>query len=112
MEGPVLLLQRPAGQEERQSDGSEEHHDRRDDHCQPESNQVRLANPRRSVSVRVLVSVHLATFLLARVDVAHSLDAMPVWVLTCVGAWSEVDAALIDAVTVEAWMPMTSCSTD
>jgi len=34
VEGPGLLAQRPARQEERQSDGSEEHHDRRDDQCQ------------------------------------------------------------------------------
>ena len=78
----VLLLQRPTSQKDGQSEGGEDHHGSRNSQCQPESNQVRLANPRKSVSVRVFVPVHLATFLLARVDVAHSLDAMPVWVLT------------------------------
>ncbi len=107
----VVLPQLPAGQEERQSESREDDHDRREDQCQQQSNQVRLVNPRKSVSVRVFVPVHLATFLLARLDVAHSLDAMPVWVLTCVGAWSEVDAALIYAVTAEAWTPTTNCST-
>jgi len=64
VEGLELLPQRPAGQEERQSDGSEEHHDRRDDQCQQESNMVRLVNSRASVSVSVLVSVHVPAFLL------------------------------------------------
>jgi len=86
VKGPVLLAERPASQEEGQGEGGEDYHDRREDQCQPESNQVRLVNPRRSVSVHVLVSVHLATFLLARVDVAHFKDAMPVSVLTSVGA--------------------------
>ncbi len=82
VEGPLLLAQRPASQEDGKGEGGEDHHDRRDDQCQQEGNLARLANPRALVSVSVLVSVRLATFLLARVDVAHSLDAMPVSALT------------------------------
>lgn len=60
--GPGLLAEWPASQQEGQGDDREHDHDRREDQCQPESNQMRLANPCRSVSVRVLVPVHLATF--------------------------------------------------
>ncbi len=81
-----MLPQRPTGQKEGQGEGGEDDHDRREDQCQPESNQVRLANPSRSVSVHVLVSVHLPAFLLARVNVAHFKDAMSVSVLTFRGS--------------------------
>jgi hypothetical protein len=64
VKGPVLLAQRPASQEEGQGEGGEGHHDRRDKQCQQVDNQVRLANPRASVSVSVLVSVHKPAFLL------------------------------------------------
>ena len=59
VEGPVLLAQRPASQEDGKGEGGEDHHDRRDDQCQQEGNLVRLMNPRALVTVGVLVSVHV-----------------------------------------------------
>jgi hypothetical protein len=82
----VVLPQRPAGQKEGQGEGGEGHHDRRDNQCQQHGRLVRLVNPLASVSVRVLVSIHVPAILLARSDLAHHLDAMRVSVLTYLGA--------------------------
>ena len=81
-----LLPGRPASQKGGQSDNGDGDHDRRNSQRQPHGYVARLVNSRAFVSVRVLVSVHVPAFLLARVQVAHPLDALPAAVLTCLRA--------------------------